>query len=517
MRHHCIHNAFLGLSILLLAACGGGGSSSAPPPPPPPPVVTDVVALGPLADAAGFTVNGRSYATGASNVEINGSPGAVSNLKAGQIVRVRGQSTGGTSATAFDIEYDANVIGPIDSVDLAQGVIVVMGQQVHVFADTILDAAIGDQSVGLTAEVSGHVDAFDQIAATRIDLVTATGRPRIQGKAVAVDNANFVFRINGLTLNFSAATVIDVQGGALSNNMEVIALGSLDSGGVLNVSEIHELNRDTVDFAGFAGSLTGIVTRFVSNTDFDVAGIRIVGQGQTQFVGGNAGDLRLGSSVRIEGNINASGWLAVSQVWFSGVATSVQTVDFAIDNFTKVEVGGPFLTTIDQGPDFVVRLTVDSAVVPLLDVRREGSALKVGFQDNVNINASTLRVHVEMPNLDSLVLAGATRATATGFAAPHLQVLLAGAVFLDVNDSTYDTLDANLAGACALLMDGSRLDTSANVTLVGASTATVNLMPNASLRGSTIAASALLYYGDNIDVDVSNDLTSTVMRLGGGR
>lgn len=518
MRHPRIRRAMTALSILLLTACGGGGSSSnPPPPPPPPPAASDIVALGPLADAAPFTVNGTRYTTGTADVDINGAPGAVSSLKTGQIVRVRGETTGGNTATALDIEYDANVIGPVDSVDLARGVLVVMGQRVHISVDTVLDAALDDQSVGLTAEVSGHVDAFDQIAATRVDLVAATGRRRIQGKASAVDGANFVFRINGLTLNYSAAAVIDVQGGAVTEGVELIASGTLDTGGVLQVSEIRELNLDTVDFAGFVGSLAGVVTRFVSNTDFDVAGIRIVAAGPIQFVGGDSGDLRLGVSVRINGSVTASGSLAVTQVLFPGAATAAETVDFAIDGFTAVEVGGPFLTTVEQGPNFVVRLTVDSAVVALLDVRRVGSKLKVGFQNNVNINVSTLRVHIEMPNLDSLVLAGATHATVTGFTDPSLEVLLAGAVFLDVNDSSYDTLDADLAGACALLMDGSTVNASATVALVGASTATVNLMPDASLRGSSIAASALLYYGDNIDVDVTNDLTSTVLRLGGGR
>lgn len=514
MRNAHINVAVIGLAHLFLSGCGGGGGGPATPPAPPPVAKTDVVALGPLQSSTPFTLNEVSYSTAGASVEINGAPGSIADLKSGHMITLTGESAGG-AATALEIEYHANVVGPVEAVDSGIGIAIVMGQRIRITPQTHLDAAFTDSSVGANAEVSGHIDALGDIVATRVELVADGGLRLVRGAAGYVDATNFLLRIGGLTVDYSTAQVIDVPDSLITEGIELVISGALDGSGVLVAERLDALARDTAGVAGFEGSLAGVITRLGSATDFDVAGLGVRANGQTIYLGGDVNDLSEGVSVRIEGRVGADGVLDALRVFLSTLATLPGDVTFDIVGFTGVRIDGPFQTVIDRGQEFSVQISIDEDSVDLLDVRREGGRLRIGFLDGVSVNVSRLQARVVMPELDSLALAGATFATVRGFEGPQLDVDLAGAVLLVVNDSRYDNLSANLTGACALLMEDSTIVGAANVDIVAASAATLNLAPGARLDGALVAASALLYYGDNIDVDVSSDFTSEVVRVGG--
>ena len=61
------------------------------------------------------------------------------------------------------------------------------------------------------------------------------------------------------------------------------------------------------------------------------------------------------------------------------------TRSFAVTDFTGVAINGSFASTIEQGSDFTVELTVDADVVDLLDVYVDGTILRIGFVPNSDI------------------------------------------------------------------------------------------------------------------------------------
>lgn len=222
----------------------------------------------------------------------------------------------------------------------------------------------------------------------------------------------------------------------------------------------------------------------------------------------------------------AAGWLAacggggnssVTSSTSSNQPNPTSTVPFNIVDFAEVAISGPFETSMTQGSDFLVELTVDSAITNLLDVRRNGQRLSIGFQPNSNVSSQTLEAVITLPSLTWVGLSGATSATASGFNDSTLEVELAGASSLEMTSVQYDFAMVLGAGATRLLMEDARPLPAAHAVLSGASTTTFNLMDGANLTGSLTAASVLSYYGSNVVVQVNTDLTSTVERLGDSR
>lgn len=192
------------------------------------------------------------------------------------------------------------------------------------------------------------------------------------------------------------------------------------------------------------------------------------------------------------------------------------TVTFAFDDFTGVSVKGPFSVTITPGP-FFVRVTVDSGLHRLLDVREEGQLLKIGFEPGNDIDSQILDVEIVMPTLENVRLDGATVATVSDFSGSTLEVQLAGVATLEVQNVSYDLLMATVDAVSALFMEDVSPLPAADVNVSAVSSATVNLMDSAVLTGTATASSAISYYGSDISISVATDSTSSVTRLGDSR
>ncbi len=192
------------------------------------------------------------------------------------------------------------------------------------------------------------------------------------------------------------------------------------------------------------------------------------------------------------------------------------TVTFEFNDFTGVSVVGPFLVSIVPGP-YSIKVTVDSGLHRRLDVREEGQLLIVGFEPGSNIESQTMIVEIAMPSLASISLAGATVGMISDFSGSVLEIQLTGVATLDGLNVIYDLLMANVAATSALLMEDVSPLPAADVIVSGVSSATVNMMDNGVLTGTATNVSTLGYYGSNLSINVTTDLSSSVTRLGDSR
>ena len=208
---------------------------------------------------------------------------------------------------------------------------------------------------------------------------------------------------------------------------------------------------------------------------------------------------------------------SVSSMTSGGQPNQTSTVPFDIVDFTEIEISGPFDTSITQETDFLVQLTVDSAITNLLDVQLSGQRLRIGFQPNSNVSSQTLEAVITLPSLTWVGLAGAANATASGFDDSTLEVELAGASSLEMTDVRYDFAMVLGSGATRLHMEDVSPLPAAHAELSGASRTIFNLMDGANLTGSLAGASVLSYYGTGVVVQANTDLSSTVERLGDSR
>ncbi len=101
------------------------------------------IAQGPITGFGSVIVNGVRYATSGASIIVDGASATEADLAIGQVVRVEGSvDANGTTGTATTIIFDDDVEGPVQSIDLATGRIVVLGQPVQTSAATSFDDSI---------------------------------------------------------------------------------------------------------------------------------------------------------------------------------------------------------------------------------------------------------------------------------------------------------------------------------------------------------------------------------------
>ena len=347
-RTHLMKAAVTAVAVVGLAACGGGGSSSDSTPQAAAQSVP-VISSGAVTGFGSVFVNGVRFETSSATFTINGKPGTQADLRVGHVVTVHGHRDGAGHSTADRIDFDDLVKGPIDGVDAAAGTLVVMGQTVLTDADTSFDDNISGASLaglnpGDIVEVSGMRRADGDIQATRIEAKPAGTVFEVTGIASAVDTAAHKLNVNALVVDYSAATVRDFPSGQPANGDLVEAKGSsVNAAGELVASSI-ERKRDADDAgAGMQVEIEGLITRFVSATDFDVAGKPVTTNSSTRFENGSAADLALNAKVEAEGQIDANGVLVATKVQFKRQGTAriearVDAVDVAANKLVVLGI-----------------------------------------------------------------------------------------------------------------------------------------------------------------------------------
>lgn len=315
------------LSIIfsLAAACGGGGGSSAPGVNTNPPPVAGIgrtgIAQGPISTFGSVVVNGVRYDTSSANFTVNGLAGSQDDLRVGQVITVSGTiDDNGVDGSADDVNFDDNVKGPIQSIDVATSQIVVLGQTVLInpetsFDDSISPASIEGLNVDDIVEVSGLVDASGRITATRIELKPVGTELEVLGTVSALDSTNSLFNISNLVVDYSGATLDNFAGGQINEGDFVEAKGTTLNGSGQLVATQVELKGGLPGIEdGVHIEIQGFITRFASTQDFDVTGVAVTTTANTIYEGGDAADLGPNIKVEVEGDVNSAGILVATKV-----------------------------------------------------------------------------------------------------------------------------------------------------------------------------------------------------------
>lgn len=307
---------------ILVAACGGGGGGSSG-------GVTAGIDRGGIVTATGSItgfgsvhVNGVHYVTTGATITLDDNPGTESDLRVGQVVRIEGRiNQDGVNGTATRVIFDDEVEGPVQSIDRANSRLVVLGRTVQVSTQTSFDDSISPRNlegvaVGDRIEVSGLVATTGVVEATRIERKTAQSSVEVKGTVSSLDTNARRFALSQLTVSYATAQLNGFASGQPANGDRVEAFGSVDANGVLVATRVE---RDSGGAAGNAderADYEGLITSFVSATDFAVAGQRVTTTASTTYEGGTASSLALDVPVEVEGRFNASGVIVATKVQF---------------------------------------------------------------------------------------------------------------------------------------------------------------------------------------------------------
>ena len=294
-------------ATLLTVACGGSGGGGAN--------FSGIdrtggpsfgIAFGTVTNFGSIIVNGVRYETSSSTFEIDGSPGSQDDLSVGDVVLVRAsQASGSTTWTATSVLFDDNVEGPITSIDLGTRTIIVLGQTVKIVdGETLFDNSFANPSfdglaVDQIVEVTGYVGSTGEITATRIEPKAAGGEFEVTG-IVGTHAPGVSFTVNGLTVDYSAVQTLQNFPNGEINVGDLIEAKGMDFNSLTTT-----LTATFVEFKGDRipgnaddnAEIEGLITRFGSQFDFDVSGVRVDATDAT-FEGDTA--LPLGPNVKVE-------------------------------------------------------------------------------------------------------------------------------------------------------------------------------------------------------------------------
>jgi hypothetical protein len=316
-----------GLLATIVVACGGGGgggmsspSSTATGP--------AGVSVGAITGFGSVHVNGKKFQTTSTVIHVDGQPGTQADLHVGDVIEVKGHHDSNSNTDVADaIELHSNVVGPAGTIDLVAQHVSVLGQTVIVsaatsFGDGITPASIAGLATGDILRVSGNSTATGEIQATRIERKPAGTLFRVSGTSAATDPVGKTLMINALTVDFSTATLSDFPSGGPMDGQLIEAVGAtLGAAGELKATRLElRSGKELKGEVDSESEVEGLVTRFASTTDFDVAGRAVTTDSNTQFRGGAAADLALDLAVEVEGTLNTAGVLVAKRVTFEKAA-----------------------------------------------------------------------------------------------------------------------------------------------------------------------------------------------------
>ena len=118
------------------------------------------------------------------------------------------------------------------------------------------------------------------------------------------------------TVSYASAQLNGFASGQPANGDRVEAFGSVDANGVLVATRVERESGGAAGNADEQADYEGLVTSFVSATDFAVAGQRVTTTASTTYEGGTASSLALDVPVEVEGRFNASGVIVATKVQF---------------------------------------------------------------------------------------------------------------------------------------------------------------------------------------------------------
>ena len=371
-------------AVLVLGACGGGSMSGGS--------ATNAVGVatsGVISAFGSVFVNGVRYDITAARLQKNGKSVMQSALAVGEVALVHGKqdrASGQGSAESVDVED--NVIGPA-AINVVANTLTVLGQQVIVTANTSFAASIvpGDLSGLLTddlIEVSGLVDASGAITATRIGRAEAGEALQALGAVAHLDAAAHTFMINGLKVEFSTATLEGFAPGQPADADVVIVRGTAFDAATMTLTATAVRRADSERSEAGSGERVeqeGLVTRFVSATDFDVNGAPVTTTANTVFKDGTAGDIAMNVRLEVHGTLDANKVLIadvveINHVAVIALAATVEKVDSANNTLQVLGVA----ITVDATTRFEDKSSAHVQLFTLKDVNVGDSVLVRGFE-----------------------------------------------------------------------------------------------------------------------------------------
>ena len=327
MNTNFIKKISIALSLLLLISCGGGSDNE-----------EDIASEGGGISGTGITSIG--VITGFGSIYINGIRFDVDNatfnrdgkastgqseFSIGEYIVIKGTlNADKKTGIAKSVSFTDIVEGQITSINISNSNIEVLGQSILITKDTVFHGFrnLTEINKGNIVEVSGIKNAAGEGIATSLKLKKKQfdndSENEIKGLITQLNKTQKTFKISQIIVDYAGTKFEGITPGNLKNGqfVEVKSRSPLVGNTLIaHKIELEDKNHEVKDAKGEL-ELQGLVTRFVSVTDFDVNNQKITTHPGTKYEHGKPGDIILNTLIEVEGKVNSAGVLVADEVSF---------------------------------------------------------------------------------------------------------------------------------------------------------------------------------------------------------
>ena len=400
------------LAAAIIAACSGGADLAGI-------GGSGFISTGTVTSFGSVFVNGVEFETTSSTFEVEDTIGSQQDLRIGMVVQVSGSiNPDGISGTATHINYGDDLEGPVSNIVTNVGIrsFTIFGITVEISeADTAFEGvSFSSIANGNVLEISGYYDQNDKLQASYVELKSVDSNAfsvfEIKGKISGL-NVNS-FQLQRVNIDASAANFNDLPNGL--QNGQLVEVKGRFSNNTINAMEVK--GQDSLN-EGAEVEIEGLITRYVSNSDFDVNGQAVNASNANFSPSGLSTTLKAGMKLEVEGNVS-NGILIATKIEIRGgsaaVSAKVATIDQTNNRFSVEVISGQ--------PEVVVQLSTATLLEDklgnddnlLLSELRVGDFVEVrGFESAVDTITAT---RVKREGLKDTELQGVVTAdTATSF------------------------------------------------------------------------------------------------------
>jgi hypothetical protein len=418
------------------AGTGGGGGGIGG---------TGATARGSIDGFGSIFVNGIEFETDSATITIDGQPANQTLLGLGMVVTVEGEiNPDGITGTATRVTFDDDIQGPVVGLTLStdgnqlsftvMGITVIADKTATVFANTSFTTLTNNDLV----EISGLFTGLGDVIASRIERKGnfTVGVSEIEVKGIISSASGNSFTLGSFTVDASAADLSDLDGGVLTNGLEVDVKGTL-TGSTITASRVgseDDLIANTNNTATEV-SVEGVVANFNSLADFEIAGVPVDASGATFEPTSLAASLGDNITIDVEGII-VNGVLIATEIKAEEGNIEAESTVTAVDSVNRTITVSYVNGTVTFSITNQTRLDDDTGVEEILtlDEINVGDFLEIrAYQGN---SSELLATEIKRDDTDDQHLQGPVDTTD-----PNVSVTILGVRF--DTDGTTDFEDEN--------------------------------------------------------------------------
>ena len=307
------------LLSLFLHACGGAGLTVADGG-----ISGTGITMGRITKFGSIYVNGIKFNVDQASFIRDGNPASdQSEFSVGEYVVIKGfVDRTGLTGIASEVVFEDIVEGAVTHATSDNLSIEVLGQTILTDASTQFHgfAQLSDLVAGNIVEVSGLKNAEGLITATSIklkqsDFVPSVSQNELKGTVTELDTVNQTFLIKNIVIDYSQAEFQGFAGTQLKDGQFIEAKSNtMVIGNTLQADQIKLEKEYQEVIQNTKLKVEGIVTRFNSIKDFDVNGIPVTTNQNTQYKKGTIADVVLNAEVDVKGKVGKTGVLLAAEI-----------------------------------------------------------------------------------------------------------------------------------------------------------------------------------------------------------